>query len=254
MTSTRLHIGAKSLRGAITAYAKRFDLLEVAVAIDTESKSKHAQAEPSPATLKKWRKSTPPTFEFAVVAGPSVARVKQTPELERELAATKQAADLLEARCIVVRTPPEVTPSALARDRLGKLFDRFAKSTSGVTSVVWEPSGLWEVEDAAVAARKWGVVLAVDAAREPVPAGPVAYVRLRAMGETRSFGPAALERVLRAIGERRDAYVIIETDGALDECKRLRQIAQRSNKSGGGGLGRLVRPRGGIVVRDDEQE
>ena len=168
-----------------------------------------------------------------------------------ELSAAKHAIDLLHARCFVVRTPPEVTPSALARDRLGKLFDRFPKD---VTSVVWEPSGLWEVEDAAVAARKWGVVLAVDAAREPVPAGPVAYARLRAMGETRAFGPSALDRIVRAIGPRRDAYVVLETDGALDECKRLRTIAQRARKDEEGGMSRLVRPRGGIVVRDDEQE
>jgi len=250
--ATRFHIGAKALRGAIAAYAKRFDLLEVTVSIDPASKAKPAPIVPKAATLKQWRKATPPSFEFAVVAGPHLSRVKPSAELERELDAAKQAAAALHARCIVVRTPQEVTPSALARDRLGKLFDRFG--SRDVTSVVWEPSGLWEVEDAAVAARKWGVVLCVDAAREPVPAGPVAYVRLRALGETRSFGPSALERIVRSIGERRDAYVVIETDGALEECKRLRTIAQRSRKAGTGGMGRLVRPRGGIVVRDDEQE
>ena len=46
----------------------------------------------------------------------------------------------------------------------------------------------------------------------PFPAGPVAYVRLRALGETRSYGPSALEKVVRAIGPRRDAYVVFETD------------------------------------------
>jgi uncharacterized protein YecE (DUF72 family) len=250
-TTTRFHIGAKALRGAIPAYAKRFDLLEVCVALTPGPKGKHAALAPNTATLKKWRKETPPTFEFAVIVGPHVARLKASTELEHELDAAKRAVDLLQARCLLVRTPPEVTPSALARDRLGKLFDRFPKD---VTSVVWEPSGLWEIEDAAVAARKWGVVLAVDAAREPVPAGPIAYVRLRAMGETRAFGPSALSRIVETIGLRRDAYVILETDGALDECKRLRSIAQRTRHSGSGGMGRLVRPRGGIVVRDDEQE
>ena len=248
--STRFHIGAKALRGAITAYAKRFDLLEVTVALEAQ-KGKAAVLAPSTATLKKWRKTTPPSFEFAVIAGPHVGRLKSGTELEHELSAAKNAIDVLHARCFLVKTPPEVTPSALARDRLGRLFDRFPKD---VTSVVWEPSGLWEVEDAAVAARKWGVVLSVDAAREPVPAGPVAYVRLRAMGETRAFGPSALDRIVRAIGPRRDAYVVLETEGALDECKRLRTIAQRTRKDEEGGMSRLVRPRGGIVVRDDEQE
>ena len=100
-------------------------------------------------------------------------------------------------------------------------------------------------------------MVAVDAAREPVPAGPVAYIRLRAMGETRSFGPSALERIVEAVGDRRDVYAILETDSAMTEGKRLRALARSAAKTGGGkvgGGGRLVRPRGTIVVRDDEQE
>src|SRR5262249_13882183 len=151
----------------------------------------------------------------------------------------------------VVRTPPEVTPSAVWRTRMAKLVDAFPRD---VTHMIWEPSGVWETGDAAVAAKGWGIVLAVDPAHDPVPVGGVAYVRLRALGETRSFGPATLERVVRAIGARRDAFVIIETDSALEECKRLRQLAQRKGADNEGGMGRLVRPRGTFVVRDDEQE
>jgi hypothetical protein len=94
----------------------------------------------------------------------------------------------------------------------------------------------------------------VDPARDPVPAGPVAYARLRALGETRSYGASALERIVKAIGQRRDAYVVFETDKALDEAKMLRRVAQGTGKKDGG-LGRVVRPRAATVkVRDDEQE
>src|SRR5262249_39810235 len=103
-------------------------------------------------------------------------------------------------------------------------------------------------------AKKWGVVLAVDAAREPVPAGPVAYIRLRSLGEARSFGSTALERVVRAVGARRDAYVVLESSTALAECKRLRRLAQSVRAPKGSG-GRVVRPRTTTMrVRDDEQE
>ena len=44
--STRWHIGAKHLRGAIAAYAKRFDLLEVRVAQSAPGES--AEAPPGP--------------------------------------------------------------------------------------------------------------------------------------------------------------------------------------------------------------
>jgi uncharacterized protein YecE (DUF72 family) len=251
MTS-RWHIGAKDLRGAISAYAKRFNLLEVRVTRGTPTDPEADGFTPGAATLKRWRKSVPPHFDFAVVAGPSLSKVKAAPAAEQELAAAREAIDALQARCFVLRTPPEVTPASVWRDRLKAIVDKLPRD---VTSFVWEPSGVWEVEDAAALARSWGIVLAVDPAREAVPEGPVAYLRMRALGETRAFGPVALERIVRAVGARRDVFAVLETDTALKEAKRLRALV-RSVKAGGplGGGARLVRPRGGIVVRDDEQE
>ena len=74
--TTRVHIGTKELRGDIAAYAKRFDLLEIR-GFDAD-KQKLA---PSPATLRRWRKAAPPTFEFAVVAGPGVGKLKASDAL-----------------------------------------------------------------------------------------------------------------------------------------------------------------------------
>jgi uncharacterized protein YecE (DUF72 family) len=243
--ATRFHIGAKTLRGDIASYSKRFDLLEVA------SGAPGATA-PTMATLRKWRKSVPPHFAFSVLAAPGLANLKPGEALDRDVAFAIAAVDALEARVLLLQTPAEVTPSTLWRDRLARAIERFPRD---VTHVVWEPRGLWEVDDAAVLAKKLGIVLAVDAARDPVPLGPVAYVRLRALGETRSFGTSALERIERAIGPRRDAFVVFETDGALAECKVLRKLVQTPSTSDKGGLGRVVRPRGATVtVRDDEQE
>jgi uncharacterized protein YecE (DUF72 family) len=246
MTTTRYHIGAKSLRSTITAYAKRFDLLEVPSSGDKDA------TVPTLPTMRRWRKAVAPPFNFTVVAGQALARLKPGDALDRDLAAALAAADALEARCLLLPTPSEVTPSPVWRERLERVIGRLAREA---THIIWEPRGVWETDDAAVAARKWRIVLAVDAARDPVPDGPVAYARLRALGETRSFGPAALERVVDAIGARRDAYVILDTDTALGEAKKLRQILQAGARDGGGGMGRVMRPRGATVkVRDDEQE
>jgi uncharacterized protein YecE (DUF72 family) len=251
----RWHIGAKDLRGAITAYAKRFDLLEVRVGLDDEETGAAATGagEPAPtlATLRRWRKSVPPHFDFAVVAGRHLSKVKASAAADRELDAARAAIDALHARCFVLRTPPDVTPTALWRDRIGKLV---AKLPNDVTRFVWEPSGVWESDDAAAQARAWDATLAVDPTKDPVPLGPVAYVRLRALGGTRSFGSTVLERVVTAVGTRREVFAIIETDSALAEAKRLRRIVQASRSALRPAQGRLVRPRGGIVVRDDEQE
>ena len=250
--TTRWHIGAKELRGAIAAYAKRFNLLELRVTLGSPSEPEAEGFTPTLPTLKRWRKSVPPAFDFAVVAGPALSRVKASAVADKELEAARAAIDALQARCFVLRTPADVTPAQVWRDRIAKIIDRVPHD---VTHFVWEPSGVWEVETAAAQARAWGVLLAVDPARDPVPAGPVAYLRMRALGETRAFGPIALERIVRAVGTRREVFAIVETDSALAEAKRLRQLVKSTRAAAPlGGGARLVRPRGGIVVRDDEQE
>lgn len=261
--TNRWNIGAKQLRGTIASYAKRFDLLEVRMTVATvgvagersggPTKGKVSNdAGPSLATLRRWRKSVPPQFQFAVVAGPHLSRLRPTEDSERELHAARSAIDALQARCFVLRTPPEVTPSALWRERIAKIV---AKVPHDVTHFIWEPSGVWETSDAASQAHAWGAVLAVDPLREPVPPGPVAYLRLRALGETHAFGAAALERTMIAVGTRREVFVVLESDSAPVEAKGLRELLRRSPSESVGGPGRLVRPRGrGIVVSDDEQE
>ncbi len=249
--STRWHIGAKHLRGAIAAYAKHFDLLEVRVPAVSGGDGPDAPTAPSLATLRRWRKSVPPHFDFAVLAGPHLSRVKQSDAATHELEAARAAIDALQARCFVLRTPPDVTPTSLWRERIARWVGQFPRD---VTNFVWEPSGVWEMADAVAQAREWGVVLALDPAREAVPPGPVAYLRLRALGETQSFGPIALERIVSAVGARREVFAILETDTAITEAKRLRQLARKGRPEAVGGATRLVRPRGGIVVRDDEQE
>lgn len=246
--ATRVHIGSKELRGELAAYAKRFDLLEVR-GVDAAN----LRQAPSAATLRRWRRAVSPQFEFAVVAGPNVGKLKPTEAFETELEAMLSTAKILESRVFVIPTPPDVTPSKLQRDRFAKLLERLPRD---VSTIVWEPSGLWEHEDAAVQAKKWGVVLSVDPTRDIVPVGPVAFARLRALGGTRAYSTAALEKVAAAIGDRRDVYVVIETAGALKEAKTLRGLVRAASSRKTGGLTRLVRPRGAPLAleEDDEQD
>jgi uncharacterized protein YecE (DUF72 family) len=244
---TRLHIGAKELRGDVAAYAKRFDLLEIR-GVDAAS---FRQA-PTAATLRRWRKAVTPQFEFSVVCGPAVGKVKASDALETELKAMLETAKVLEARVLLLATSSDVTPSKLWRDRIAKLIERLPRD---VGSVVWQPSGLWEIEDAAAQAKSWGITVAVDPARDAMPAGPVAYGRLRAAGGTRAFSTTALQKVADSIGDRRDAYVVFETTNALKEGKILRALVRAAKPGKRGGLGRLVRPKGApLRVSDDEQE
>ena len=142
--STRWHIGAKHLRGAIAAYAKHFDLLEVRISSASAGDGADGAPGPSLATLRRWRKSVPPHFDFAVVAGPHLSRVKQSEAATLELEAARAAIDALQARCFVLRTPPDVTPTSLWRERIAKWIGQFPRD---VTNFVWEPSGVWETAD-----------------------------------------------------------------------------------------------------------
>ena len=245
--ATRLHIGAKELRGDVAAYAKRFDLLEVRGLDAAQQK-----LAPTDATLRRWRKAVPAAFEFSVIGGPNLGKLKAGDALEAELAVLLKTVTLLAARVIVVATAPDVSPSKLWRDRLAKLIDRLPRDAS---SIVWEPSGLWEIEDAAALADKLAITVAVDPARDAMPPGPVAYGRLRAAGGTRAFSTTALQKVADTIGERRDAYVVFETTGALKEGKILRALVRQAKGGKRGGLGRLIRPKGSpLAASDDEQE
>lgn len=243
---TRYHIGARRLEGSLSAYAKRFDFLEVRMP---------APGEPGPTltTLRRWRKQVPPHFDFSVVLGPAASALRAGRQLDQDIEAAIAAADALQARCMLVVTPAAVTPAAVWRERLAAVTARLARDA---TLLAWEPRGVWEAEDAQRLAQKLDVLLVVDPLRDPTPPGPVFYGRLRALGETRSFGTSMLERVVVAVGVRRDAYVVIETQSALAECKRLRTILHGGPR---GGTGRVVRPRdggasGSLRVKDDEQE
>jgi uncharacterized protein YecE (DUF72 family) len=244
--ATRVHIGSKELRGELAAYAKRFDLLEV-----RGPDAANLRLAPTAATLRRWRKAVPPKFEFAVIAGPNVGKLKPGEAFETELEWMLSTATILESRLLVIPTPPDVTPSKLWRDRFAKLLERLPRD---VSTVVWEPSGLWEHEDAAVQAKRWDVVLSVDPARDVVPVGPVAFARLRALGGTRAYSTAALEKIAAAIGDRRTAYVVIETQGALKEAKTLRRLIRAAGSRKTGGLTRLVRPRGAPIQFEDDDE
>src|ERR1700690_2436204 len=211
MTQARYHIGARRLESSLSAYAKRFDFLEVHMP---------ARNQPAPtlSTLRRWRKQVPPHFDFSVVVGPAGSQLRAGNDLDHDLDTALAAADALQARCMLVVTPPQVTPAAVWRGLLAKVPGRLARDA---TFIAWEPRGLWENEDARRLAEPLGVLLVVDPLRDATPDGPVFYGRLRALGGTRSFGAAALERVVESIGARRDAYVVIETPTALAECKRL---------------------------------
>src|SRR5882762_3671701 len=163
----RPHVGLATLEGDLERYAEKYDLLELRPG---------DAAVPKPATLRAWRRKVPPSFVFSVVFPKAVCELKPTPLLDSGLEHALAVAREVEARCLVIATPPSITPTDLNRKRLTSLVDRIPHDA---VTLAWEPRGIWEVDEAAELADKLGIVLVVDAAREQAPKGAIAYFRLR---------------------------------------------------------------------------
>lgn len=238
---SRPHIGLPSLTGSLERYADRFDLLELRLG---------DAVLPKAATLRAWRKKVPPSFVFSVVLPRVVGELRPSKELDETLAQSLDVARALEARCIVLVTPPSVTPTDLNRKRLEALVARIPHDA---VTLAWEPRGVWETEDAARLAKKLDLVLVVDPEHDPAPEGPIAYLRLRGLGESTRLGPAALDKVAKSLRDRRDSYVVVEADAPVKVAEGIRtRLARKPARAGGVSvLGRA--PRAALHADDEEQ-
>jgi len=148
-----------------------------------------------------------------------------------------------------IATPPSITPTELNKKRLAALV---AKIPHDATSLVWEPRGVWESEDAMAVASKLGLILVVDAAREPAPKGPISYFRLRGLGESVRLSPAAIDKVVEELRSRREAYVIRRVGGSAGRGRIPAQKAARRAPALRPS-GAVLRPRATLRAEDEEQ-
>jgi uncharacterized protein YecE (DUF72 family) len=236
----RPHVGLPTLEGDIERYAAKYDLLELRPGDGVV---------PKPATLKAWRRKVPPSFVFSVVLPKTVGELKPSPALDGSLEHALAVARDVEARCLVIATPPSITPTELNKKRLRALVDKIPHDA---VTLAWEPRGIWETDEAIETADKLGVVLVVDAAREAAPEGATAYFRLRGLGESARLSPAAIDKVVSALASRREAYVVVETSGAFAVAESLRKkTARRAPSSKSGGV--VIKPRTTLHAEDEEQ-
>ncbi len=193
---SRLLIGLPALEGKIEKYASRWGMVEV-TPLDT--------ALPSPAKLAKWRERVPPAFAFSVVLPRALGSLGHLDEAA--LATSLEAARVLQASCIVLRTPASVRPTARHRDRVAALAERLPRDGH---TLVWHASGMWEPEDYLATAARAGLLPVFDAAQEPVAPGPVVYTRIQAIGHASELGQQRIAMAARALAGRRVAYVVVD--------------------------------------------
>ncbi|APR75236.1 Hypothetical protein A7982_00582 [Minicystis rosea] len=237
----RLLVGLPAPQGDLAKYATRFDMVEVRP-VDTPI--------PKASTLRKWRKSVPPAFVFSVVLPRVVGDLTPGTALDEALAASLEVAAALEARCVVLATPPEVRPTATNKKRIAAIFDRIP---SDGTVRCWEPAGIWERDEVLATARAMGVLPVFDAAREALGPGPIAYTRLRALGKSAALGQATIDRVADRLRRRRESFVVVE---GPREAQRVKQalVASLAKKPARAAGVTVVRPAISTLVAEDEEQ
>lgn len=235
----RLLVGPATLTGDIQKAPERFDLVEVRSANEDW---------PKDATLRRWRKAVPPAFVFSVVLPRPVAELAQGAEAEAALRDALHVAALLQARCVLLQTPPDVRPTTANRKKLAALFEKIPAEG---TVRCWEPSGLWEAEDVIATARAAHVLPVLDATQDAPPPGPIVYTRLRALGKA-AGSARSLERLAAAVSGRREAFVVAEDPkvaaairGALPSL-----VKARSQPAGPGLVRAAIVP---LIAEDEEQ-
>lgn len=237
----RLYVGLPTPQGDLAKYATRFDLVEIRP-VDT--------VVPKPATLRKWRKSVPPSFVFSVVLPRVVGALAPSPALDEALTTSLDVASALEARCVVLPTQPEVRPTAANKKRLAAIFERIP--ADGLVRC-WEPSGIWEREEVIEVARGLSVLPVFDAAREALAAGSIAYTRLRALGKSAALGQATVERVADRLRRRREAFVVVEGPREAQRVKSALAVELAKKPARPSGV-TVVRPTINTLVAEDEEQ
>jgi hypothetical protein len=207
-----LFVGTPSLRGDISRYAKRFNLLEM---------SAEPGRHPKRAGLLDLRRAVAPDFAFSVALPSALASLESGDATDGLVVRAVAVAEALGADWWVLRTPPNVTPSARSLRTLEALV---TKLKAHERRIAWEPRGIWRDEEAATVARSLGVTLVRDLLREDlVSDDPVVYTRVRALGEGSHVGAAGAERIAERLADVVSAYVVIEGSGAVGAQRILRE-------------------------------
>lgn len=204
-------------------------------------------ASPKPGTLRAWRKAVNPAFTFSVVMPREIGALEGGPKVDRIIKSALKLATVVQARCIVVETPPEVRPTKTNRDKLKALFTKLAVPS---VQLCWEPRGLWEPSEIKATAKTLGVVPVLDATRDTLPPGASVYTRVRALGRS-GVSEKAIAHLAEQLHGRRDAWIVVED----------RRSAARVKAGISGALSELgaatpvvVKPSQGRLRAEDEEQ
>ncbi|MFO0609982.1 MAG: DUF72 domain-containing protein [Polyangiales bacterium] len=219
---TTFHIGCAGFAAPRERYLSRLSFVEFAL----------RQPLPSPKVLATWRKHTPESFTYGLVApasfyGDPSWPLRDPAAVRSETDRLLNLADALGAGALVFRTPMAVSPGSVALGRMAPVFERARKA---LDVVAWDPAGLWERDAAAEHAEKFGVLTACDPLHDEVDE-PVVYARMRGLGFDNKYHSGRLEELAEALAGCEEAFVVFESGGAWREALKFAGIAAGAGAS-----------------------
>lgn len=209
------------------------------------------EAMPRPATLAGWRAAAPAGAEFAVQACRLITHGREDrgfPPAGRRLApprqrrcgwfrdgvdvreawaATRAAAEALDARIVVFETPASFLPGP---DRLRDMYRFFRDAPRGRLTAVWQPGEAWEGAMVRRICADLGLTPAVDPLRRAVPAsGGLLYIRPRGLWPG-GMSVDELSTIARAV-RGRPACAVFSHRAAFRDAERLAAMTARPDIS-----------------------
>jgi uncharacterized protein YecE (DUF72 family) len=212
----QLYVGRPTIVGDIARYAKTFNMLELRA---------EPGKVPKPGRLSQWPGSVAERFAFSVMLPAAVSVLDDSPGAAEALTFALRVAEALRSQWIVLQTPPSITPSSRARQRLKDLIQRLPRDER---KLAWEPRGPWEEEDMIAFAADHGLHLVRDLTRDEVPVNGSVYTRLRALGGPSRLSAGMADRLVDNFAGAADAYVVIEGDDAGRFSRLLRAAVRDS--------------------------
>jgi uncharacterized protein YecE (DUF72 family) len=226
---TRVLVGAAKIPPGVgrQRYFRELSLLEFGGLYDQPLKL---------AALNKWRVAAGDAA-LAVVAPRALAARGFAPGDELTAARDQLvgAVAALAPEVIVLRTPPEFTPSSRHRDALRRfLSSELPAELRAGAQFVWDPRGLWETGVARGLAEELGLIVAADPlANDPLGegravVGPRAYVRLTGLGSARrQFSSDQLEELADEIADCERAWVVFANIDGYRDARRFADLVRQ---------------------------
>lgn len=221
---------------ALTSYARSFGVLEV---------QQTFYEPPREATLRRWRASVPPSFEFTVKAwqlitheakSPTYRRLRTpltaeergeaggfrwTPVVVTAWETTLACAAALQASAVLLQCPASFRPTDTAVARLREFASR-ARRPAGLR-LLWEPRGAWPDD----LVRDLCAELDLTHAADPFlrrGLTPLAYYRLHGItGVRHVYTDDELRRLAGIVGAG-PAYVMFNNLARADDARRFHRL------------------------------